>query len=142
MSSSPTVSGEPPPELLFVYNANSGLFNTVTDIAHKFLSPDTYRCRLCALSHSYFSMRKEWKEFLETLTIGCDFLHADEFRDRYPGRTIALPAVLWRTANDVSVCLDASMIDGCESMDDLKLLIVERCVAGRVHMGQGAARTS
>nr|VFK54897.1 MAG: hypothetical protein BECKTUN1418F_GA0071002_10604 [Candidatus Kentron sp. TUN]VFK58790.1 MAG: hypothetical protein BECKTUN1418D_GA0071000_10903 [Candidatus Kentron sp. TUN]VFK60657.1 MAG: hypothetical protein BECKTUN1418E_GA0071001_10594 [Candidatus Kentron sp. TUN] len=26
-----------PRKLLFVYNANSGLFNTVTDIAHKFL---------------------------------------------------------------------------------------------------------
>lgn len=27
------------PTLIFVYNADSGLFNTVTDIAHKVLSP-------------------------------------------------------------------------------------------------------
>ena len=28
--------------LLFVYNADSGLFNTMADIGHKLLSPETY----------------------------------------------------------------------------------------------------
>jgi len=29
-------------ELLFVYNADSGLFNSVADAAHKILAPSTY----------------------------------------------------------------------------------------------------
>ena len=32
--------------IVFVYNADSGLFNMVTDTAHKMLSPDTYECNL------------------------------------------------------------------------------------------------
>jgi hypothetical protein len=51
--------------LVFVYNADSGssgLFNTLTDIAHKLISPHTYSRNLCALTHSNPGMRKEWKE--------------------------------------------------------------------------------
>lgn len=56
-----------PPQLVFVYNADSGLFNTVTDIAHKIISPSTYSCQLCTLTHSYFSVKKDWTDFLAEL---------------------------------------------------------------------------
>ena len=46
-------------KLIFIYNADSGLFNTVTDIAHKIFSPETYSCNLCALTHDYFTVRDE-----------------------------------------------------------------------------------
>ncbi|MBT8421163.1 MAG: hypothetical protein KJO08_09910 [Gammaproteobacteria bacterium] len=116
-------------KLLFVYNAGSGIFNTATDIAHKLLSPNTYQCQLCALSHGYFTVRKEWKSFLEGLSIDCEFLHTDQFRDRYPDQSIALPAVLRNTATGISVCLAASTINQCKSLEELKLLITEHCVA-------------
>ncbi len=32
-------------KIVFVYNANSGLMNTVLDIGHKIISPDTYEWR-------------------------------------------------------------------------------------------------
>ena len=38
-------------ELLFVYNADTGLFNTVADAAHKILSPSTYSCNLCKVTY-------------------------------------------------------------------------------------------
>ncbi|MBC7930780.1 MAG: hypothetical protein H7Z38_09495, partial [Rubrivivax sp.] len=60
-------NGQPNHALVFVYNADSGLFNALTDIAHKAFSPATYQCNLCALTHSTFGMRKGWKRFLETL---------------------------------------------------------------------------
>ncbi|NJM95354.1 MAG: GTPase, partial [Acaryochloridaceae cyanobacterium CSU_5_19] len=41
--------------LIFVYNANSGGINTALDIAHKLLSPSTYRCNLCRLTHDTFT---------------------------------------------------------------------------------------
>ncbi len=71
--------------LMFVYNADSGMFNTLSDMAHKVFSPRTYSCNLCALTHSTFSMRDEWKEFIESLGVELEFLHRDEFRKRGDG---------------------------------------------------------
>ncbi|MBU0498608.1 MAG: hypothetical protein KJ558_05035 [Gammaproteobacteria bacterium] len=59
--------------LLFVYNADSGLFNTLADIGHKIFSPGTYQCDLCALTHGYFQERIEWRAFVESLGVECRF---------------------------------------------------------------------
>ena len=77
-------------KLIFVYNANSGKLNLTMDIAHKLLSPDTYECQLCALTHGVFKEREEWKKFRESSNDELVFLHKDEFEkdhdpvDDYP----------------------------------------------------------
>lgn len=71
------------PTLLFVYNADSGLFNTLADIAHKIFSPKTYACNLCALTHSPIGMRSDWKTFLADLRQPLEFLHRDEFQHQF-----------------------------------------------------------
>jgi hypothetical protein len=43
--------------------------NSVTDFAHKMLSPSTYECQLCALTYGSFSMKQKWKSFIESLPI-------------------------------------------------------------------------
>ena len=43
--------------LLFVYNADSGFFNTLADIGHKLFSPATYPCQLCAITHGVLAER-------------------------------------------------------------------------------------
>ena len=60
--------------LIFVYNADSGLFNTLTDIAHKVLSPDTYACNLCSITHGYLKERRKWRNFIRTLDHPVEFL--------------------------------------------------------------------
>lgn len=70
-------------KLIFVYNANSGLVNTWIDIAHKIVSPSTYSCDLCALTHDTFHERQEWKQFRENSNIDFTFLHKDEFEQQY-----------------------------------------------------------
>ena len=87
--------------LLFVYNADSGLFNTMADIGHKLLSPETYACDLCALTHGYFSEKRQWREFVESLGPECEFLHRDQFRKCYPQDTTPLPAVFIATGNGI-----------------------------------------
>ena len=57
--------------LLFVYNADSGLFNTMADIGHKIFSPQTYSCLLCALTHGYFRERDEWRRFVDDNPVLC-----------------------------------------------------------------------
>ena len=65
-------------KLIFVYNANSGLLNTLRDIGHKTISPQTYQCNLCDLTHGLLKERKQWREFKETATVEMEFLHKDE----------------------------------------------------------------
>ena len=113
-------------ELIFVYNAGSGLFNTLTDIGHKIFSPQTYACNLCALTHSSFGMRKEWKQFIEQLELPVEFLHADELEVRYGMEDLSLPVILKREGDRVRVMLDADAINACRSIGDLKQLIVNK----------------
>lgn len=114
-------------KLLFVYNADSGLFNTLADIGHKIFSPETYRCDLCALTHGYFQERAEWRSFVESLGVECQFQHRDEFRRDWPGVTIPLPAVFRLEEGRPIPCLDRDAIAACGDLDGLKDLIRNRC---------------
>jgi hypothetical protein len=112
--------------LVFVYNADSGLFNAVTDLAHKTFSPQTYQCNLCALTYSAFGMRKSWKRFLETLKRPLEFLHADEVKHQYGIEGVALPAVFERAGERLELLIDAEAINACRTMEDLQRLIADK----------------
>ena len=112
------------PGLVFVYNANSGLFNAVSDAAHKIFSPRTYQCNLCAITHSALRMRREWRQFLDGLGVPLEFLHADELKARYGVAGVPLPAIFKRASEGVEVVIDAESINACRTDDDLKRLIL------------------
>ncbi|MDZ4845100.1 MAG: hypothetical protein SH857_06070 [Chitinophagales bacterium] len=65
-------------ELLFIYNAGSGIFNSVSDFAHKIFSPATYPCSFCALTYGNLGMKKRWRDFISDLPVKSIFLHNDE----------------------------------------------------------------
>ena len=109
--------------LVFVYNAESGLFNTLTDIAHKMFSPETYGCNLCAITHSNFGMRQEWKEFLDNLEVPFEFLHADELRAKYKIEDVSLPVIFKKQDESLEVLIDSRQINACRSIDDLRDVI-------------------
>jgi hypothetical protein len=111
------------PTLVFVYNADSGLFNTLTDIAHKVFAPETYSCNLCAITYGAFSIRAEWKDYLESLAATFVFLHRDELAEQYPGTEDELPAVFRKGDNRLISWISASEINGCGSIAELKHLI-------------------
>ena len=115
-------------KLLFGYNADSGLFNTMADIGHKMFSPETYQCDLCALTHGYFHERKEWKDFIETLDASSEFLHRDEFLKRYPGNRETLPAVFVLYQDGLEICLNKETISQCKELDVLQDMI-KNCVS-------------
>ena len=115
------------PILVFVYNADSGLFNTLTDIAHKVFSPTTYQCHLCELSHGYFSMRDEWADFIRGLELEGEYLHRDEFHQRYGDLVEDFPAILLHRDGPPEPIIDAQTINACQSIDQLKKLISSRC---------------
>lgn len=110
--------------LIFVYNARSGLFNALSDAAHKIFSPRTYQCNLCAITHSALGMRREWREFLDGLGVPLEFLHADELKARYGVSGVPLPAVFRGGGAGVEVLIDAESINACRTTGDLQQLIL------------------
>lgn len=110
--------------LVFVYNADSGVFNTLADVAHKIFSPQTYACNLCALTHSTFGMRDEWRRFLDGLGRPLEFLHADEMEARYGLSGVPLPAIFRREGESLKVLAGADAINACRTLDDLKRLVL------------------
>ena len=115
--------------LVFVYNADSGLFNTVTDIAHKIISPKTYACQLCSLTHSYFTVKKDWADFLSGLDAELEFLHKDELQAKYGLTGISLPVILHRQNDRLETWISGKEINQCPSIDTLKGLITDRLQA-------------
>jgi len=115
-----------PPHLIFVYNADSGMFNTITDIAHKIISPSTYSCQLCSLTHSYFKVKQEWTGFLQQLNAELEFLHRDEVRNKYALDDMSLPVILLKQDKQLSVWISTEEINHCQNVDALKLLINNR----------------
>ena len=105
--------------LIFIYNADSGLLNSLSDMAHKIFSPETYQCNLCAVTYSNFGMRKAWKQFLQELGYEYEFLHRDECLNRYDLPDIALPAVLLKTDQQPEIILDANTINQCHDLNAL-----------------------
>lgn len=112
--------------LIFVYNADSGIFNALSDIAHKIFSPETYACNLCALTHTNFGMRGEWKHFIETLGLPVEFLHADDLKMRYGIENAALPVVFKKMDDKLEILLDTASINRCRNAAELKELILDK----------------
>lgn len=85
---------------IFVYNANSGTLNLWKDILHKLISPSTYPCSLCAMTHDAFEAKAAWKEFLSKFKYPIEFLHNDEWKQSdYLDEQIKLPVVLFKKDN-------------------------------------------
>lgn len=112
--------------LIFVYNADSGVFNLASDIAHKIFSPQTYACNLCAITHSTFGMKNEWRRYLDNFPMPFDFLHADEFKTKFKIDSVELPAVFKIDGGALEAVIEAKEINQCRNIDDLKRIINEK----------------
>lgn len=106
--------------LLFVYNAGSSKWQLALDIAHKVLSPSTYPCKLCNLTHGILKIRPQWQAFLEQLDLPVQFLHSDEFQITYPEwKELQLPAVLLQTNGKMEVVIDHYQLEKMPSVEAL-----------------------
>ena len=113
--------------LVFVYNADRGFFNMMADISHKVLSPSTYPCNLCALTHGAFSMRKEWRDFLAKIKPPFTFLHRDEFRKEFKLED-ELPAIYIQDlrTEELRPFIDATTLKTLTGLEDLKHMISDK----------------
>ncbi|MCB2182313.1 MAG: hypothetical protein KQH63_09830 [Desulfobulbaceae bacterium] len=104
-------------ELIFVYNADSGFVSTMLDIGHKIVNPETYTCNLCKMTFDTFSENKKWKEFRENSGLEMEFLHRDEFEEKYK-MTFDYPVVLKKT-DVLEIALSHSKLNEFQNLDEL-----------------------
>ena len=115
-------------KLIFVYNANSGKLNTLFDIAHKLISPQTYQCDLCSLTHGALSEKKAWQEFRKRSDLKMEFLHKDEFEQLHT-KTFDYPVILKQSgkqADDIELFLNTDKISQVKNVDELIVLIEQQ----------------
>lgn len=113
--------------IIFVYNADSGLINGMKDLIHKNFSAATYPCSLCAVTYNNLGMRREWRQFIQSLGREVEFLHRDELADRYGILNIPLPAAFTKGADKgPELWLSAEQMNSCESLEDLQQMILKK----------------
>lgn len=107
-------------KLIFVYNAKSDLLSKTFDIAHKILSPDTYSCKLCVLTHGNFSEKESWKTFRNSIGLEMEFLYKNEAQVKYPNmKKLDFPVVLQNQDEILNVLLDAKQLASIGSTKEL-----------------------
>jgi len=112
--------------LVFVYNAHSGLGNTLLDSMHKTLDPKSYNCNLCAITFGFFSEHKKWKEFRKESGLEMEFLHLDEFKKRFTNEKQdreSFPQVFILKEGKLQGFLRKGEINDMKSQEDLILAI-------------------
>jgi hypothetical protein len=106
--------------ILFVYNADNGLANSLIDYGKKYVSPSKYDCQLCMVSYGPFGMKKNWKAFVSSLSYPVKFLHKNEFIQKYPQSSIKLPAMLISNDEEIETLINSIDFDKILSLDELK----------------------
>ena len=109
-------------KLQFVYNAETGLFNKLTDFAHKAISPETYKCNLCALTYGTFTIKQEWADYVKSLPVEVEFIYKDEWK--YSASHTGYPLVALQTEEkEAVVLLSARQLNELKNLQELKLRI-------------------
>jgi hypothetical protein len=107
-------------KLVFVYNAKAGFAAGMMDTLHKTLSPGTYECALCAVTHGAFTMDKRWRAYLKGLPVEAVFHHRPDFREAYPSYAEwTLPLVALDRNGRLEPVLDAAALKAADSVDKL-----------------------
>ncbi|MCO4781360.1 MAG: GTPase [Candidatus Cloacimonetes bacterium] len=106
----------------FIYNADSGLLNTTLDIAHKILSPSTYKCDLCQLTHGILSEQESLTEFKKEFPDKILFYHKD---DRLPkgSENGPFPSIWIEKDDTLSLFLPPDQISKLKNIKEILNLI-------------------
>lgn len=119
--------------LIFVYNAERGFFPTLKDIAHKLLSPATYPCQLCAVTHGVIGMDSRWREFISAFPGELEFLHRSEYLSRTDLPKVSLPVIFEKLGDATPrVLVTSEEISAIASATDLIPLIQRRLVDSQI----------
>jgi hypothetical protein len=118
-------------KLVFVYNAESGgPIARLKDTLHKTFRKSTYECNLCQVTFGAFGMKKDWKNFVQGLDTPVEFmkkdkfkfefLHKDEFEDKYVVENAKFPSAYIERDHGLEVFISQDEMNAIKSIDELK----------------------
>lgn len=110
--------------LIFIYKAKSDKISKIIDFAHKIVSPSTYSCDLCSLTYWDFSIKKEWREYVDNLNqrwIQTQFYYEESasnfglWIDKLPAiifedDALRRPILLWKEFENIATLSDLESI--------------------------------
>jgi hypothetical protein len=112
--------------VLMIWNADSGWRNALMDSLHKFISPGTYPCSLCKITHGATGPKPDWNKFLKEWNYEVYCLHRDEFLTlplKVDSLNFNFPAVLQFRKGKWHEILSASQLKRLTSLEELKILL-------------------
>jgi len=112
--------------IIFVYNAKSGIANALLDYGKKYIQPDKYDCQLCMVTYGVFGMKKDWKDFVKSLPYPTRFLHKDEFLKQYDNTDITFPTVLLSENRQLRVLISAKDFADIKTLESLKQAVKQK----------------
>ena len=105
-------------ELIFIYNAKSGLVNELVDFAHRIISPKTYDCNLCFITYGAFKMEKRWSDYIQSLPLKSNFIYEDELSNNNLEK-VNLPAIFLRNDTELVELISAIEINNLKDFHTL-----------------------
>ena len=113
-------------KVIFVYNANSGVVSVVKDFWKKILRPRSYECNLCLQTFSTFGMKKGWKNFIQNLDIETEFLHKDEFEEKYEINDAKYPSAYIQDNGNFNLFITQDEMNTVKSLNEMETLVSKK----------------
>jgi hypothetical protein len=113
-------------KLIFVYNADSGVINLVKDFWKKILRPSSYECNLCMQTFGAFTMKKDWKSFIKNLNIDTEFLHRNEFEEKYNIKNAKHPSAYILENENLTLLISDDEMNDVKSLDEMEVLVLSK----------------
>jgi hypothetical protein len=70
-------------------------------------------------------MKREWKQFIQSLDRPVEFLHRDELNEKYGIRDVPLPAAFTKCMDESpQLWLDSGKMNACQSLGELEEMVL------------------
>lgn len=114
------VAKRPVDRLVFVFDADSGVWDTFVDTAKKVLRING--CALCQITHGVVGEKSEWRACEEALGVPITYLHRDEIpAGLEPLVRDKIPCIVAESGGEALLLLDNTIISRCRgSVEDLR----------------------
>ena len=110
-------------ELIFCYNARKGVINGIIDFFHKSLSPETYSCNLCSITHTY-KKNERWKKFITNSKIKISFIYIDDLKgNKLKKFANEIPCCFIENDKKYKILIDKKTINNLKNENELISLI-------------------
>lgn len=107
-------------ELIFIYNAKSGIGNAFIDWAHKIISPKTYDCNLCSITYNNLGKEIKWKEFLNNINAHSRFYYIDHLKELdFVDEKTELPCVFINEKDEFKLIINSHEMNSFDNVDKL-----------------------